>query len=110
MSHSISLASAATMTAAFRTDKETVLDSSYKNLGILPLCETFDRTEVYNLLQQTGCAAIRIYYGMDGDLKVHAVLVGVDAEDSDMVGETNIILENSRRCPYDCPGTSDLNS
>ena len=113
MSHLISLADAADMTAQFRSDRETILASGYQNQNILPKCETFDKSEVDSMLGQTGCTQLRIYYGMDEDHKVHAILVGANSSDEDIIfpnTDNSIILENSIRCPYDCPQPSELNS
>lgn len=113
MSHLISLEQAVDMTTLYRADRETILATSYKGQNILPFCETFDRDAFDILLAQTGCVGIRIYYGMVSSKKVHAVIVGVDSNDADIIfPETQLskIVEESRRCPNDCPPASDLNS
>jgi hypothetical protein len=54
----------------------------------------------------------------EGDQRVHAIVVGFDAEGKDILPATGIamdgtdavIIENSRPCPDDCPPPSDLNS
>lgn len=51
---------------------------------------------------------MRIYYGMKEDLKICAILVGVDAQDRDMVGtfkggEDDVIVEYGKLCPPFCP-------
>lgn len=113
MSAFISLRNAAAMTAAYRADKENILDPQYRGLNILCISETFDRTQVLSMLNNTGCDAMRVYYGMDENKKVHAILVGVDADDQDMLppqGEIgNFIIEEARRCPDHCPPASPLN-
>ena len=99
------------MTSRYCSNKENILDSNYRNLGILPVCETFDKSEIETVLGQTGCVALRIYYSMDANYKVHAILVGVDSNDADiLVNDSEKIMEKSRRCPTDCPPASDLNS
>ncbi len=99
------------MTLLYRNEKENIL---VKNVDkdILPLCETFSRADFDSLLAQTGCVGVRIYFGMKEDLKISAVVVGVDANNADMVASdssNNIIIENSIRCPVVCPPSSDLN-
>jgi hypothetical protein len=113
--HSIPLKDAVIMNRTYRAMKEIILDPRFQNKGILPTCETFDREAIDNLLAQPGCMSLRIYYGMDAENKVHAVLVGVDANDNDMLPLTNDepgveILENSTRCPASCPPISVLNT
>lgn len=109
--HFISLQDGIDLTTLFRTNRETVLDGDYRGNDLLPICETFDRDAFDTVLAQTGCEKIRIYFGMDEELQVHCVVVGVDDHDNDMLSEEeHKILENARRCPTDCPPSSDLNS
>src|SRR6476469_5347432 len=119
MNHFISLATAADMTRTFRANREAILEPSYQGLNLLPICETFDREAFDQLLLQEGCDGVRIYYGMDDGMKVHAVIVGVDAAGADMVSggagaslvaEGDVIIENGGRCPDICPGGSPLNT
>lgn len=115
MSH-IALTTAEDMTALYRQEKENILDSNYRDKATLAICETFDIAEVQSVVNQTGCEKLRIYYGMDTNYKVHAILIGVDENDDDIMpgntlplGITNI-LEEAVRCPSQCPPTSSLNS
>jgi len=113
MSHDITLTDAVTMTTAFRADKETILASNFKNQNILPICETFDKAEVLTLMAQEGCTQLRIYYSMDTDYTVHAVLVAANASDQDIISlssDASILLEKGKRCPIYCPPASVLNS
>ena len=113
MSQLISLATAVDMTTLYRQDRETILANAYKNQNILPKCETFDRDVFDTVLKQNGCEGLRIYYSMDANNKVHAIIVGVNAGDEDMLTMGNdvdaAIIENARRCPDDCPPPSALN-
>jgi hypothetical protein len=116
--HFISLDDAVSMTTLHRSDKETVLDTSYKNNNVLPTCETFDRDAFDAVLGQSGCVKLRIYYGMNSSNQVHAIIVGVNEDDEDMIPASNTetseassqIIEAGVRCPVDCPPPSDLNS
>ena len=115
-SHDISLQTAIDMTTAYRSNRETILDSGYQNQDILPLSETFNRDAIDRLLAVDGCAGIRIYYGMDSSDKVHAILVAVNEENEDLIvgnsllNEEPVIIEVGLRCPPSCPSPSDLNS
>ncbi len=117
-SHEISLQTAIDMTTLYRDYRETILASNYQDLDILPLSETFNRDAIDQLLAATGCAGIRLYFGMDEDKKVHAVIVAVNSSNEDLLPassqlteeEEAIILEQGQRCPPACPPASDLNS
>jgi hypothetical protein len=112
MAHEISLAEAAAMTARYREGKSGILNTGLEE-DILPNSETFDKSEIQRLLDQDGCKSLRIYYGMDADLKIHAILVGVNAQDEDMIEGSSTpgeVLEMAQRCPEVCPPGSVLNS
>ena len=114
--HFISVQTAAGMAATYRAQKENILDSTYRNQDILPLSETFNRNALDVLLAKTGCEGIRIYYGMDESLKVHAILVGVNEANEDilpaesLLTDDDYIAEIGQRCPVNCPPESDLNN
>ena len=111
MSQLIPLQDAIDMTTLYRQYKETILATTYKNLNILPKCETFDRADLDDILRQNDCVGIRVYYGMDSNYKMHATIVGVDSYDADILPSgSEKILEQGKRCPTDCPPTSPLNS
>ena len=107
------------MTALYRSHRETILKTECQGQALLPLSETFDRDVFDTVLAKSGCSGLRIYYGMAEDLKVHALVVGVDAEGRDMIPsslpasfapEEEDIIENGTRCPDICPEASLLNS
>ena len=116
-SHYISLTTAIGMTTLYRSDKEAILATSFQNQGILPLSETFNRGAIDTILAKEGCEGLRIYYGMDENSKVHAIIVPVNEDNEDILppsinaevtGED--IVEEGQRCPDLCPPPSDLNS
>jgi hypothetical protein len=113
--HDISLAEAIEMTARFRDNRNSILGETYQEQNILPICETFSKSAIEDVLSQDGCEGFRIYYGMDENLKIHAILVGVNDENEDIlpseIEETGgVILEDGQRCPPSCPPASPLNS
>ena len=114
MSNFIDLNQAVTMTTDFRTDMENILDQQYKGLDILAICETFDKGQVKSLLDQTTCVALRVYFGMDENKKIHTILVGVDDDDKDILPYQNetgdFILEEAKRTPPFSVPTSPLNA
>ena len=118
MSQFISKAEAVAMTSRYRLHRESILETLYRGQDILPLSETFSNPDVAKLLTISGCTKLRVYYGMDEDYKVHAILVGVNADGEDILPadtlttaeEEDLILERATRCPDICPPESDLNS
>lgn len=121
-SHVISLDRAKEMTATYRTNRETILLPQNQGQDILPLSETFNRQAFDQLLGTPGCAGIRIYYGMDEQLKVHAVIVAVNESNEDLLPasaaqaadeaiDDPVIIDEGQRCPPICPEKkSALNS
>jgi hypothetical protein len=109
--HLISLAEAEEMTKHYRNMNEEILAGPYKNKQILPICETFSREAFDKILLQVGCEKIRIYWGMDETDLVRLVIVGVNAQDQDMLPANDpVIMEAGTRCPLQCPPVSALNS
>ena len=78
MNHFISLDQAIQMTTLYRQQKENILSPEYRDKNILSICETFDAAPFLTVLAKPGCVSLRIYYGMSDDLKVHAIIVGVN--------------------------------
>jgi hypothetical protein len=120
--HLIPFEEAIAMTSLYRQERENILEQQYREQEILAVCETFDKSTVEALLSQEGCASMRIYYGMDENMKVHSILVGVDANGDDMLPpelwttprgyaeNRGALLEDAGRCPSNCPSASPLNS
>lgn len=111
VNHQIPLAEAIVMTQQYRQDNQTILDPIMRNIGILPLSETFNREDFDKLLGQAGCEGVRLYYGMDDKLKVHIIAVGVNDKNEDIIADQGaVLIENGIRCPTVCPPASALNS
>ncbi|MEO6230409.1 MAG: hypothetical protein ABJB11_13640 [Ferruginibacter sp.] len=117
-SHFITVATAASMTGRYRTNRETILATSYKGQDILPLSETFNRGDIDTLLSKTGCAGLRIYFGMDENLKIHSIIVAVNENNEDilpaestnsLLDDEDDVVEEGQRCPNLCPPPSPLN-
>ncbi len=117
--HEIPLNEAIDMTTRYRDNKESILQSQYMGKDILPVCESFDPSIFATLTNVTGYAGIRIYYGMDESLKVHAILVAYDASGNDILPNDSgnvsattgggVLGEDGTRCPPFCPPPSPLN-
>lgn len=107
--HQISLAEAIAMTTLYRANRP----------DNMPICETFRLDAVLRLTNHAACTELRIYYGMQPDKSIHAILVAGDAEGNDLLptkGEVTVtgddydILEDGLRCPVTCPEPSPLNN
>ena len=117
MSKLIPLQQAVDMTTLYRNEKENILAPAYKGQNILALCETFSRADIDYLLAEADCQQLRVYYGMDASLKVHALIVGVNSKDEDILPAQQTtttnggagIAEEATRCPDICPPGSGLN-
>jgi hypothetical protein len=116
VSNFISLERAIEMTSLYRQQLDTILADEYKGQGILVKSEVFSKEQVEKLLTKPECNQLRIYYGMSQDLKIHALLVGVDEHGADILNgnpsnnEEEDVLEEAKRCPPYCPVPSPLNS
>ena len=108
--HDITLQQAIDMTTRYRANKP----------ANAPICETFDIAAINELAAVTGCAYLRIYYGMKENMEIDAILVAADENGEDILPSGNasaaleggdpVILEDGYRCPPDCPPKSALNS
>lgn len=90
--HRISLEAAAALTKRYREKAPT----GARRAG------AFHADQVKTLFAQEGCAALRIYYGMNEDDSSALILVGVNADDHDMTDGD--ILEFDFPCPPFCDG------
>jgi len=102
MNHFISLDQAKQMTALYRLQKENILSDLFKGKDILSICETFDAAPFLTVLNKPECKSLRIYFGMSADLKVHAIVVGVNQNNEEML-QGDSIIEVGAPCPPVCP-------
>ncbi len=112
--HRILKDTAVKMTRAYRNNKEEILKPEYAGKNILPLSETFSKEAFESFMKNDKVKSLRIYYGMDDDMLTHAIIVGANEKDEDMIDGTDEndgdeILEDAQRCPAICPPPSELN-
>lgn len=85
------------------------------------ISETFDASNIQELLAEPDCQCLRIYLGRKPDDTVVAILVAANSRDQDILPSSQItaanetspvavILEDGYRCPEFCPPHSPLNS
>jgi hypothetical protein len=129
MNNLISLDQARVMTALYRAERDNILKPEYLGKNILLTCETFERAAYDRLLAYPGCVGVRIYFGMNEALQVKCILVGVDADNKDILPDVNPagttgttsgsegtgeeeeeppIVELGQACPPICPTPSGL--
>lgn len=70
----------------------------------------FGKSAVDALLHQADCVGVRYYYGIEADGSPTLILVGVNAEGTDLTGENRICLQNPQKCPPNCSEQNMLNS
>jgi hypothetical protein len=109
----ISLKQAVGMTSDYRNNKDSILAGGIPP-DVLPICETYEKSDFETLLNQPGCVKVRVYFGMKEGKAISTVIVGVNSDNEDMVSPTNpdytdIILDDAERCPNMCPPPSVLN-
>ena len=98
----ITLDQAKSYTKKYRDQLKEMLTTEYQ--GALSYCETFDADAVRTLLDQKGCVGFRVYYGLNNDNQVCAIMVGVNDKNEDILnGYDSVILDNSTKCPKVCP-------
>ncbi|GAO42658.1 hypothetical protein [Flavihumibacter petaseus] len=105
----ITLKTAIEMTERYRKHMPEVLTRDFAEKKVLPIRETFRKEVVMAILDQPGCIGLRTYYGMDENMLVHQILVGVNEKEEDMLPtgdqaelSTAGIAEDAKRCPDLC--------
>ena len=68
----------------------------------------FGKHKIRELIDHPDCVAIRAYYAIDFNGDRQLVLIGVDADEKDIVA-TGVALDQSYPCPSHCDITSILN-
>jgi hypothetical protein len=95
--HDIPLSEASQWTANYRNANPNEVKAHY-----------FGGDAIQSVLAQTNCVGLRIYYALTDTGAKQLVIVGVDANQNDLVN--GIILDRSILCPPDCGAANSLNS
>jgi hypothetical protein len=64
------------------------------------ISSAIDLDAITQLINQSGCTGIRIYFGLTSSNKLAPVIVGYDENDLDMAN--GIILNRGKYCPINC--------
>jgi len=67
----------------------------------------YGKTKLNELLNQTDCVGIRVYFGTDEEGNNQLVLVGAKANMDDI---TTLVLDTGKKCPDYCGAPNALNS
>lgn len=92
----ITLKAGAAMTADYRRNNPGVIKARF-----------FGKDILNDILDQTGCMGIRMYYGENENGEPELVLVGADTDENDIIG---IVADMSVPCPTSCGSANSLNS
>lgn len=66
------------------------------------------KQKLLDILNQSNCAGVRIYYGLDNQGEKCLVLVGADTNEDDL--DKGVIVDNLIKCPTLCSTANSLNS
>lgn len=92
----IDITEASTLTANYRNANPNGIKAFFMGRDIL-----------LDILNQTGCMGIRVYYGIDNAGAQKLVFVGAEANGDDLTG---LIADKGLPCPEDCGKANSLNS
>lgn len=94
--HGITLTQASAWTRNYRTANPGEIKGHF-----------YGKTAIQNILNQSSCVGIRIYYALDDAGVKQLVIVGVTADEADQ--ENGLLAERSRPCPPYCGPRGSLN-
>lgn len=95
--HEITLPKAITMTHAYQNSPQF---AGQTRAGLITA------SAVQDLLNQPGCAGMRIYFALDSNNNLTTILVGTDSQENDMTN--GIILDRLLYCPVHCSANTPL--
>lgn len=95
--HSISLTEAAQFTENYRNNNPNEILALY-----------YSKDAIMDILNQPNCVGIRTYYAEKNNGDKTLVIVGVEANENDMVN--GVLAEFGTPCPNRCSAPNDLNS
>lgn len=123
--HEISIPKAAELIRRYDTERPRILAGDFLNADPFTKSQTFEKSQVQALLNQTGCVGLRAYFGMydhdpsvpaDRQGKIVLVLCGVDENGDDLnllpgdPASGQIILQEGQLCPPFCKAHSQINN
>lgn len=109
MKNLITLKSAKEKVKLFLNNKNKVISSEYADRNIISNSETVDAKAVRLILDQPDCQGFRLYYGMNEQLEISAIFIGVDSNGNEITiknldgNEDEYVLDDTAKCPPLCP-------
>jgi hypothetical protein len=106
MKNLVPLSDAKLMVKTYLENKSKVIP----NESTLPNTETFDSEAFVALLNQPDCVKVRLYYGMNENLEIRAIVVGVDSNGNEIYIENMglngtdelYVIDDGQACPPYC--------
>lgn len=92
----ITLEEGAVYTARYRADNPGGIKGAF-----------IGRRHIEQILAQSDCQGLRMYFAKESDGSTTLVVVGADSNQNDQL---NLIFERTTRCPETCGSTNPLNS
>jgi hypothetical protein len=74
------------------------------------IAQYFSKDSINALLSQTGCVGIRVYYGISKDGQSQLILVGVDTNEDDIIGNDKVCIDRGIKDPPNSSAPNILNS
>lgn len=104
--HLISLTDAARLTERYRRNVPKDTSGSI----IQPIAVSFDKEAIDFLTEQRDYNGLKVYFALNERNEMTAVLVAIDQNGDDIIGQDSIILDHGTPCPVDCGSPNALNS
>ncbi len=70
----------------------------------------YSKDSITKLLDQAGSVGIRAYFGRKEDGQLCLVIVGVDSDGNDQIGNNFVCIDTGTQCPPNCSTPNILNS
>ena len=101
---------AKSMVKTYLENKSTVLKPEYLERNVLSNTITYGVEAFKNLVNNPNCSQIRMYFGMNDQLEITGIFVGVDSEGNEILiqnqanidDNTEYALDEGLRCPPTC--------
>jgi hypothetical protein len=87
-----------------------IASSAYAANGNIK-AHAFGINKLRDIINQTNCTGIRLWYGKDTDGRAQLYIVAIDGNGDDILPAGNeLVLDMSSPCPSNCPTNTSLES
>lgn len=123
--HQISISEAHDLIERFDNERGNIISGQFVNNDPFTKSQTFEKSQILELLDQSECLALRAYFGLYDSSdevpeerrgKLVLVLCGVDEDGNDLnlapntTASGQLILESAQMCPPVCSAPSLINN